>query len=533
MTQVLRWLAPGEIETDISERVDNGSDPRFSVTTYAEECSIASSAITVRDPDGDLHIVGLNRFDILEEDSIADDPYIWVGRFTERVEKRGRYLTGASRDIECTLEDLNNTVSRYIIGLTEDASRPSEDHADRIAWLLTTEACALLTDTSLVLTTTAVTMPAYDYTGMSPQQVIDDCARASGYQNFVWYNGVTDELGLVYALSGGEWLDSTLRLSNVISEVDDSTTFYLGAEGQLSWDPSRIASHVFARGDGVTTFGENDATADLYGRTDKAMDFPTVRSSTTLSDRVDRSLVNDLDTETTTVMGTVYLPSTHASMFKAGYRFELHATHLTGFQEEFAALRLLMTQHELLTPTVYKIEWEAEPMSTGGSGELGCENDLNEPYGTMTYDADSTNPYGAPGPANGTPALINDGDDSTRTGHSIGYAGPPSTMIYRSDLGSSRMVTGFVLLEDMETATDPETPGFITYQFSDDASSWSDCDVTFVSKEVVVATGWRSFWSVDTPSSHRYWRVVFTTNPGGGYHALGWVYTWCIVGDGA
>lgn len=529
MTAILRWLAPGEIETDISDDVDNGGEPRFSVTTYAEECSIASSAITVRDEAGTRHIVGLNRFDIREDDSISDDPYIWVGRFTNRSEKRGRYLTGASRDIECTLEDLNNTASRYIVGLTEDADRPAEDHSDRIAWLLGTEACALLTDTSLVLTTTSVPMPAYDYTGMSPQQVIDDCARASGYQNFIWYNGVTDELGLVYALSGGDWLDSTLRLSNVIAEVDDSTTFYLGSDAELEWDPSRIASHVFARGDGVTTFQELDPTADLFGRTDKAMDFPTIRSAVTLASRVNRSLANDLDTETVIVKGTVYLPSTHASMFKAGYRFELHATHLTGFQDDFAPLRLVMTTHTLINPTLYKVEFEAEPIST--PVEVDCENDLNEPYGTVTWDADSTIPYGAPD--QGTPSLVNDGDDATRTGYNGGYAGAPTVAIWRSDLGAAYDVIGFVFLSDWESSAVPSSELTFVFQFSDDGSSWTTCPVTFTSEELVAGTRWRSFWSIDdAPISHRYWRVSLSTTSGGGFHSLGFVYTWCIVGTG-
>src|SRR6188768_4381117 len=104
MTQLLRWLAPGEVATDLSERIDNGSEPRFALTVNAEESSVGSSTVVVRDPDGDFHIVGLNRFDVQEEDSISDDPFIYVGRFDERREKRGLgYLTGASRIIECNL----------------------------------------------------------------------------------------------------------------------------------------------------------------------------------------------------------------------------------------------------------------------------------------------------------------------------------------------------------------------------------------------------------------------------------------------
>ena len=363
MTAIIRWLAPGEIETDISERVDNGAEPRFIVTTYAEEGSVASSNILIRDEDGDFQLVGLNRMDIREDDSIGDDPYIWIGRSFIRKEMRGRYLTGRSRDIDCGLEDNNNQLSRYILGDTEDANRPAEDHGERIAWLMGTDVSFNMPDDSLVLITSSVAMPAYDYTGMSAQQVVEDCARASGYDFFVWFNGVTEESGLVYAESGGDWLQSSIRLSNVISEVDDSTTFYLGDDAELTHDPSRVASRVFARGDGVDGFRTNDPIDDLFGRTDKAMDFPTVRDQSVLTTRTDRALEQDLSSEEAIVKGSVYLPSTLASQFKAGYRFQLHATHLSGYQDDFAHARLIQTTHTLLTPTLYKVEFEAEPVA--------------------------------------------------------------------------------------------------------------------------------------------------------------------------
>jgi hypothetical protein len=147
----------------------------------------------------------------------------------------------------------------------------------------------------------------------------------------------------------------------------------------------------------------------------------------------------------------------------------------------------------------------------------------------MTYDAASSVPYGAPTPS--TPDLLNDGDDGTRTGWNGGYAGPQSTAIWRSDLGEARDVFGFVVLSDWEASAYPSASGMILFQFSDDGSSWTDCTCTFVSAEVYAATKWRSFWTIDAGFiSHRYWRLRMTTHSGGGYHRLGWVYTWCIVG---
>lgn len=386
MTAIIRWIAPGEIVTDLSDRVDNGAQPRFSVTANAEECSVGTSSIVVRDEDGDFHIVGLNAANIEEDDSIAADPYIWAGRFGTRTEERGRYLTGASRDIAAELQDINTIASNYIAGDTEDADRPEESHEARMAWVAAT--MPNIDDDSLVIITSSVTMPEYDYTGMSWQQVIDDCARASGYQSFIYYDGANDLRQLVYAESGGTWLTTDLRITNLIADVlDDETglTFF-GADLRLEWDPSRVASRVYGRGDSIDAFRTNSATEVLHARRDVAMDFPTVRTQAVLEARMDRALANDLDTETRTLKGSVELPSTHASMFRAGMRFACHATHLSGFQEDFAYVRLLMTNHTLLTPTRYKVEFEAEPAGEGSVDPVSCEGGEYAPTATGTYD---------------------------------------------------------------------------------------------------------------------------------------------------
>lgn len=463
MTAIIRWLQPGEIVNDISERVDNGSEPRFIVTTNAEECSIGSSVIMVRDPDGDYHLVGLNRFDIQEDDSISDDPFIWIGRMSQRKEHRGRYLTGASRDIEVQLEDLNTQAANYIVGDTEDADRPSEDHGDRIAWLLGTAACASLLDTSLVIVTTSVTMPAYDYTGMSPQQVIDDCARASGYDNFIWFNGATNESGLVYALASGDWLTTEVRLTNVPSEVG-GTTFYIGDETSLTHDPTRVASRVFGRGDGVDGFATNAATEVLFARRDVAMDFPTVRSQATLEDRMDRALTTDIDTEETIVSGMVELPSAYASMFKAGHRFELHATHLTGYQDDFAWARVLNATHTLLTPKRYRIDFEAQgpmpaPPEPSECAANATPSDTYLPLGSATTDADAVVYYGragSPAPETPTPGFVGNPNFPAYSG-----GGGPD---YMGDCAASYvrvMVVGSGTL-DVASATYSATPRNVT-----------------------------------------------------------------------
>lgn len=526
MTAIIRWLAPGEIVTDLSERVDNGGEPRFSVSTYAEECSIATSSIVVRDEDGDFHIVGLNAANIEEDDSIAADPYIWVGRFGMRTEERGRYLTGASRDIVAEVHDINTIASNYIAGDTEDADRPAEDHGTRMAWVASQ--IPNIDDDSLVLITSAKSMPAYDYTGMSWQQVIDDCCRASGYQAFIYYDGANDLRQLVYADAAGEWLTTDLRLTNLITDVTgdgEGLTFY--ADMRQEWDPSRVASRVYGRGDGIDGFATYSPTEVLHARRDVAMDFPTVRSEATLNDRMGRSLASDLSTESRTLKGTTELPSTHASMLRAGMRIAVHATHLTGLQDDFVWVRLLTTTHTLLTPTQYRVEFEAEVFESIEEIEISCENDLNQPFGTVTVDSSGI-PYGDP--ENGVPSDVNDGDDGSRNGYNGGYVGVGAVW-WTSDLASSRDVVGFVTLADWNCSQPADQ--YTTFQFSDNGTDWTECPVTMLSTVNEVSTKWRSTWEIDAGTiSHRYWRVTFSADGGGGFHCLGWMYTWCIVGTG-
>ena len=105
--------------------------------------------------------------------------------------------------------------------------------------------------------------------------------------------------------------------------------------------------------------------------------------------------------------------------------------------------------------------------------------------------------------------------------------------MWESDLGSAMDVIGFVILSDWESSAVPSTELIFEFDYSDDGSSWTTIDITFVSETIEAATRWRSVWSIDAaPINHRYWRWSMSTTAGGGFHSLGFVYTWCIVGTG-
>lgn len=529
------WVAPGVIVTEITDRMELADDDTsgWAVTSQADEGSNGTSAVTIDDPDGDFEVPWLNNYRVYEDESEADDPYLFAGAFANAKVVRGKYRTGVSRQWETDVVDGNILLGNYILTEDDDPERPAEDHSDRMTWLLGTSTMTNIDDTSLVDTSAPVAMSETDYTGQTAGDVLRDLIRQSGYDMFVYFFGVAEEYGLIYQPPGAEYLTSDIRISNIYADIaEDDNTFYWSLDAELEVQTERIFSDVYARGEGIETHVHSTATATTYGRRDVSMDEPNVKSLSVLNVRVARYLAT-LNTPEYIPTGTIQVPRSKASQVRAGMRVQFRASHWPGYTEWTWGRILRATHTELAGTGGYQVRVELDVgVPAVEIGELGCENDLNQPFGTVTYDAASTIPYGPPDV--GTPSLVNDGDELSRNGWGGGYAGAPTVAIWRTDLGASRDVIGFVVGSDWESSALPESPGLIEFQFSDDGSSWSDCPVTFDSKELYAADKWRSFWTVDDgPISHRYWRIRLDTTGAGGFHSLGLLYEWCIVGTGA
>lgn len=339
------WVAPGDIVTDVSGRFElpkPGEDGQR-LQSNAEQGSAGSATVPFDDKPGDFYPVGLNAFRLKETTSEADDPFLFAGHFGQREEVRGPYRTGSERQVEATITDANAILERYMIRSDESPDRPEESESTRMTWLLGTSAFDIFESDTSMIDTGSTTLTKADLTDYTPAQILADMGQQTGKNFYVWYDGTANAgLGgyvLVYARDSDTHLTSALKFSNVIADVDDSSTFFAGLDFRLKHDPSRLASNVTVRYANGRVNVNNAATAIEFSRVDKVMDASLVKTAGVATVRATRYTI-DLSTEEEIVSGTVYLPAAKASQFRAGMRSEMKVSYLTGMSD-FVWVRLL------------------------------------------------------------------------------------------------------------------------------------------------------------------------------------------------
>lgn len=337
------WIAPGDIETDISGRVQlpKPGEDGFRLHSQAVEGSVGSSDILLDDEDGGFEVVGLNAYRVRETLSEADDPYIFAGHFGRRKESRGPYMTGASRQIFAQVQDANSLLSRYVIREGEEGDRPQETDTARWEWLRGTgifPSESDFDDSLFIVEPTGVTLSAANLQDYTAQQIIDDMAQQSGLNYYVYFDGVEEKYYVIYAPDSGTHLTSALRFSNVEEDADGDTTFYAGLDWELDISPERLASTVIVRYANGSTGETDDDTAAEFSRVDRVMDANLVKTESVALSRAIKYL-SELDDEEFELTGSVFLPASKASQFRAGMRVLMKASHLTGLSD-FTWVRL-------------------------------------------------------------------------------------------------------------------------------------------------------------------------------------------------
>jgi hypothetical protein len=330
-------------------------------------------------------ILGLKQYYVNETACPVGNRRVYTGYIMDRRYYRGDSLvTGAARKIDMTLWDVNAFLSFRVFAPTADDPtsdfvRPAENDLQRVQALLTDVdfISTTLFDIGYIPVTGGVGMSAKDYTGQRPVDVLNDCAQASGRNFFVLYDETTNQLVLwydVWTTDGTATVpyDSSLRLTNVLSEVDDVTTFAIEMNAVETLDPSRLVSAAYGEGDGVTAYRTLASTANTFAWRDMVAPVPFVKEVPKLNVLLDRYLTANA-TEDSRITCTVQVPSALVTAIHEGMRIQLHATHLPSVASDFTWCRILQrtVRVDVETQDFYWLDLELSPMPAAAVYMLG------------------------------------------------------------------------------------------------------------------------------------------------------------------
>ena len=349
---------PDATYTDISEYFRLYE---LDVATNAEEGSVAQSTITAHDPDGTFDIIGHRQIRIHEDTATGSNTMIYVGFTGDRRISRGVNRAATGRDWEIDLLDPNSILARRIL-TGSDSNRPAETDVARIQWLVSTNESGMVNDSLYVNTTGPVDMDAKDYTGQRFNEVIDDCAQASGKNYHLWYRESTGTFSLWYDFATSTSQSSPLRLTNVDTEVDNVLTFAISNDTQLGRSPDRVNSGVYLPYDGGVVYVQDGTTSNSFARRDVTMPAENVTTLAKATARADRYLT-EMDTEEDVITTSVILPAAKVNFLTAGMRVQLKATHLPGY-EDYTWCRAMNRSVNQISEENYALKLELSPNAT-------------------------------------------------------------------------------------------------------------------------------------------------------------------------
>jgi hypothetical protein len=300
------------------------------LTERAEALDAAMSGLVVDDDAGSLDVPGLRAFAVNETDCSVKRLY--SGYVTNRHilrgdDKRQSLRISGKRQWDVDLVDYNMTLSRRVIR-GSDGNRPAETDVERAQWIIASDYTPTVTDAGLIQTSSPVDMDPVDYRGRYPTDVLADCGNASGKNYFVYFDEPTNHPAFAYFFGTSTLYSSTLRLSNVASDIDSSTTF--AATCELYRDPSRVFSGVYLKYDGGSVFRSNSTTEAAFQRVEVSIDEPDIKSRTKAIALADKYLT-DGSAEDETLTITLQLPSTHVNLVQPGQRIQVKFSHIPGY----------------------------------------------------------------------------------------------------------------------------------------------------------------------------------------------------------
>jgi hypothetical protein len=335
----------------------------------AELGAVGVCGVPFDDPAGSLSITGWQTFHVDESSGPVGQQRLWTGYIADRQYARApgtSLVTGAERRIDCTLADLNTILSFRLFPESDTtANRPAETDIQRITWLLGTSYISQVYSLGFISSSGPIAMDAADLRGQSAQSTLTDCADASGKNYFLYYDEAALKIGLFYDFDYSAVFDCTLKLSNVLSDIDNSTTFMIEPDATLEVDPGRVYAGVQVpySGTGSPVYVQNLATVATFGvlrdTTAPNVNVKTAAKANTLGQRYLLSIA----TEEQKITTTVKLPANKVTLMREGMRVQFKASHFPYGLNAFTWCRILRREakQDELTPDLYQVVLELSP----------------------------------------------------------------------------------------------------------------------------------------------------------------------------
>jgi hypothetical protein len=491
----------------------------------AEMGRVGQGTVVIENSAGTLEIIGHKPFRVNEDD--CADPKILRGFMGDRGYKRDMMRTGGERVIEPNVYDLNAKFGFKVIRGREWRKRPKNDTiATRLADLLASGFLGLI-DAGHV-TYPDIALERTDLRGQRPGDLLTDMATRAGFNFFAYWDDGEDAAALWFQDSNTstEW-SSTLRISNVIADIDTATvanfgtgtTFAASQDTELRRSPAQVVSGVWMPFKKGNVYRTRAATEAEFEPRDGTAPNANVRKRSRARNIADRFL-NHHKTEEDRITTTIQVPSSKVNLVRAGMRLECKfSDYATEGYGSFTWMRVV--DRTISIPTApdhdrYNLTLTLSPQEGTSSSEC-VEVDLNATFGTVAADHDRhewNHVVAFPGADGaffefdmfGPPVTnLNDDDEATHTGIRNGVVINASnqfkSVIY-TDLGSAHeatrhLLTGDNFLDDIV---------HMNFESSDDGAVWTPITGTASTETIGPVEYW--VFTFDAPVTARYFSLV-------------------------
>jgi hypothetical protein len=338
----------------------------------AEEGSVAISTLIVDDESGTFNITGDVPFTWNETSESSNSSIIMHGYVADRDISRGPFRTQNSRQWSVNVADINSILNRRMV-FTANADRPAETDVARMQWVLSgTGLGTYVTDQTYLSTASPVAMDANDYRNQRVFDIVDDCAQQSGKNYFLLINELIagKPTGIFYDFAGSTAYASPVRLTNVLADVDSTTTFAVFNDDlKLNRDPSRVYSSIMVPYNGGQVLSTSDTTAINFFPRDVMAPAVNVRTAAKALARAQR-YITDASTEEDRLTMSYLVPLARVNRLKEGHTFQVKFSHLPGYQD-WTWVRAVSRQTEAISEEFYKVTLEATIGSTAAAA-IAC-----------------------------------------------------------------------------------------------------------------------------------------------------------------